>query len=100
MRVRFTDRAVSDLAEVLEHYDAIDSGLGTRFTTEVDAAVDRVRMFPMGAAPVAGAAGVRRARLRRFPYGVVYRAPDSDEEVWVLRVLHMKRDLLPALGDE
>ncbi len=99
MRVRFTDRAVSDLAEVLEHYDAIDRALGKRFATEVDAALDRLRMFPLGAAPVAGVAGVRRARLRRFPYGVVYRAPDSDDEVWVLRVLHMKRDLLTALED-
>lgn len=73
------------------HYSAIDRALGDAFAEAVETVCDRLRIFPHGAPPVDGFPGVRRARVRSFPYGVFYR--DAGEELIVLRVLHSARDV-------
>ena len=95
MRIRFTSRAVGDLEAALGHYGDIGSELGIDFREDFGAALDRMVMFPKGAPPVDGFPGVRRARMRRFPYGIFYR-PDA-EDLLVLRVLHAKQDRGTAL---
>lgn len=91
MRIQLTKQAVDDLEEARDYYDPIAADLGARFLDNFDQAIARMRMFPRGAPPVEGVAGVRRARMRRFPYGVFYRLVD-DSNLQVLRVLNSKRD--------
>ena len=89
MRIRLTQHAVDDLRDAVDHYDDV-AGLGEEFLDQFDNLVERLLMFPNGAPPVEGFPGVRRARIRRFPYGAFYRL-DGDDLV-VLRVLHGRRD--------
>lgn len=89
MTIRFTTRAVADLAAAVQYYAKVDGDLGLRFREDLDTAIERVVMFPHGAPPVDGFPGLRRARMRRFPYGIFYR-PDPEESV-VVRVLHAKQ---------
>ncbi|KAA1421227.1 type II toxin-antitoxin system RelE/ParE family toxin [Nocardioides humilatus] len=91
MRVRFTDRAVADIVEARDHYDVIDPILGAGFLRELDVYIERLTLFPNASAPVQDLPGVRRGRLRRFPYGIFHRVVESDGEVVVLRVLHASR---------
>ena len=92
LRIRLSGLAVADLEEAVAHYDEQAPGLGTEFLEAIDRVVERMQMFPEGAPPVDGFPGVRRARVKRFPYGVFYRAaPDS---VILLRVLHARRDVV------
>jgi toxin ParE1/3/4 len=93
--VRFTSRAVGDLEAALSHYGDIGSGLRMGFGADYESAIERLIMFPNGAPPVEGFPGVRRARMRRFPCGIFYRA-GTDESV-VMRVLHAKQDRAVAL---
>lgn len=90
MKVRLAARAVSDLEQAADHYDGQVAGLGAEFLRAFDTALERLQLFPEGAPPVDGFPGVRRARVRRFPYGVFYR-PEA-EELIVLRVHHARRD--------
>ena len=90
MRVRVTEQAVGDLAETRDHYRAIGEDLEQRFFDQFDLVVDRLVTFPNGAPPVDGFPGVRRARMRQFPYGVFYRLDGDD--ILILRVLHTGRD--------
>jgi plasmid stabilization system protein ParE len=87
--IRFTRLAVSDVTEIRDRYEGVDELLEQRFLDQLDVVMERLLAFPMGAPPVDGFPGVRRARLRRFPYGVFYRADDGD--IIVLRVLHTRR---------
>lgn len=92
MKIRFTSRAAEDLTQARIHYDKVDPELGTQFLVELDRLRDRLLMFPLGAPPVDGLPGLRRARVKRFPFGVFYRVPENDE-IWILRVIHTRRDV-------
>lgn len=97
MKVILAPEAVRDLEEATDHYADSDPDLGERFITAVDAAMDRLLMFPLGAPPVEGFGPLRRARMRHFPYGVFYQ-PTADDDLLVVRVLHARRHQEKALG--
>lgn len=89
MRVLLTEPAVSDLTGIRDHYRETGEELEHRFLDQLDLSIDRLLTFPNGAPPVDGFPGVRRARIRQFPFGVFYRQ-DGDDLV-ILRVLHTRR---------
>lgn len=81
------------MADVEEAYDydaGIDPELSTRFADGVDAAIERIVMFPRGAPAVEGFDRLRRARMRRFPYGIFYQHTSAGD-LLVIRVLHSGR---------
>ncbi len=90
VRIVLGEHAVDDLRRARDYYSAIDPTLSDDFASAFDVVVERIRIFPRGAPPVDGFPGLRRARMKRFPYGVFYR--DTDGKVIVVRVLHNARD--------
>ncbi|MEO5664565.1 MAG: type II toxin-antitoxin system RelE/ParE family toxin [Nocardioides sp.] len=90
--------AARDLREARDHYQAIDPALARALGEEFDRVAERLEMFPGSGTPVEGLAGMRRARLRRFPYGAFYRLVSSDE-IRIVRVLHSHRDTTTVLAD-
>jgi plasmid stabilization system protein ParE len=86
--VVFTPAAQADVVEAQAWYEAQAPGLGARFRAELDAAVQRLAANPEGFPVVLR--DVRRARLRRFPYGLFYRAPP--DALVVLACFHARRD--------
>ena len=86
--VVFTPAAGAEVAEAQAWYEAQAPGLGVRFRAELEAAVQRLAANPEGFPVVLR--DVRRARLRRFPYGLFYRVrPDA---LVVLACFHARRD--------
>ncbi|MFL5282196.1 MAG: hypothetical protein ACJ8AW_14720 [Rhodopila sp.] len=59
-----------ELIEAQDWYERAPPGLGRRFRDEAAFQVDRIATHP-GRFPET-MAGVRRARLRRFPYGLFF----------------------------
>lgn len=99
MRVLLTSHAAVDIEEACGYYLGIEAPLGTRFADDVGAAIERIVMFPHGAPPVEGFPALRRARLRRFPYGLFYQLTPAGD-LLVVRVLHSRRQHPDALtGD-
>lgn len=93
MTVVLGEHAVDDLRRARDHYAGIDPALSEDFSAAFDTVISRIRAFPHGAPPVDGFPGLRRARMRRFPYGVFYRdTPDQDPAILVVRVLHGSRE--------
>jgi plasmid stabilization system protein ParE len=80
--------AETDLAAARDWYEDRMAGLGAEFGREVDlvlsAAAERALGFPVIHRDV------RRALIKRFPYGVFFVA--SEDLVVVLAVLHQARD--------
>ena len=87
MRVRFLEIAEVELDEAIQWYREQAPGLGAAFLIEVLATADRITRFPEAWHPLGE--GIRRCRLSRFPYGLIYTIHDRD--VLVLAVAHLHR---------
>jgi toxin ParE1/3/4 len=84
----FLPAARREIIEAQDWYERAASGLGRQFRAEVDRQVERIMSRP-SQFPVLHA-GVRRARLRRFPYGLFFRL--RPEMIQVIACFHSSRD--------
>jgi plasmid stabilization system protein ParE len=80
--------AEAELTEAIDWYESRGEGLGADFMRAVDAAMAAIERNPEQHQIVRGQ--VRRAVLRRFPYGLIYVA--SEHEITVLACFHGRRD--------
>jgi len=80
--------AERDIADAALWYEARAQGLGFDFLRLVDACLSDIRRTP-GRFPVVHR-DLRRALLRRFPYGVFFTS--DDDTVRVIACLHVRRD--------
>jgi plasmid stabilization system protein ParE len=86
--VVLTPEAEADVAEAMQWYEERSAGSGTKFVRAVRATVDLIGNNPDMYGEVDD--GLRRALVRRFPYGVFYRRqPDRAD---VIAVIHDWRD--------
>ena len=86
--IRFKPEAEQDLSDAHAWYEGQRVGLGDEMLLCVEAAIESVQRQPEGYVAVEGE--IRRALLRRFPYGVFYLVETS--EIVVLGVFHAARD--------
>ncbi len=87
MNVRVLEVAQQELDEAISYYNGQVAGLGDAFLLEAVAAIERIRQFPDAWHPLGE--GVRRCRLRRFPYGLIYHADEVG--VLLIAVAHTHR---------
>ncbi len=86
--VLFTPAAQAEVIEAQDWYEREAQGLGGSFRAEVDRVVQRLAANPLQFPTML--ADVRRARLRRFPYGLFFRV--VEDGVFVIACLHASRD--------
>ena len=86
--VVLTPEARADYDEAFDWYERQRPGLGVEFVRSVRAAFDRVRQWPDRYATVHK--DVRRVRVKRFPYSVLYTIEPN--ELVVVAVFHGRRD--------
>jgi plasmid stabilization system protein ParE len=84
----FRPEARDDLEEAYAWYEGQRPGLGEDLLAAVRAALDRIRRNPGIYAQVHR--DVRRASVRRFPYGVFYRT--EKHRIVIVAVYHAARD--------
>ena len=88
MNLRYHQEASHELDEVYRWYETQQSGLGTRFISELEASINRIQNFPyIGNVIVKD---IRRALLPDFPYGVMYSIKDDMLEIVAVAHLHRK----------
>jgi plasmid stabilization system protein ParE len=87
VKVRFLAPAQSELDDAVTWYNRQASGLGREFLDELDRAVRRTMAFPMSYPEIEP--GIRRCRLARFPYGLIYGI--DGENLVVVAVAHLHR---------
>ncbi|HEV8096041.1 MAG TPA: type II toxin-antitoxin system RelE/ParE family toxin [Casimicrobiaceae bacterium] len=91
-RIRIHAAAAEEVAEAAAWYEKERPGLGAEFEQAVEAALDLLEEELVPLIPVsraAGARGVKRLLLRRFPYAVIVRADAA--EVVVIAFAHTAR---------
>ena len=85
--ISFHEDARIEFDEAADFYGMERAPLGLAFVSAVEHAVDHVRAFP-DLCPVLHAR-VRKMRVQRFPYSVMYSV--VDEHIRVLAVAHDRR---------
>lgn len=83
----FEALAVDELEEARDWYEDQAVGLGRRFVLSVDALMNRIRESPQ-AFPVIHR-DIRRAVMKKFPYGVFFR--DRPEAILAIGIVHLHR---------
>jgi plasmid stabilization system protein ParE len=79
--------AAADIEEAFHWYEGQRVGLGVEFRSELSATINRLATNPHLYQVIHR--DTRRALLRRFPYGVFYRA--YPEAIIVVAVMHGRR---------
>lgn len=87
MRLQIEDEALQDLQSADRWYEKERPGLGFDFLFAIEAAFSAIRRNPDAFAMVGNS--IRRAPVRRFPYGVFFLV--EDDSIVVIAVLHAKR---------
>ena len=80
--------AESDIEEALGWYESQSEGLAADFLQAVEEGLRKIQESPLSYQVVREQ--IRRARLRRFPYSLMYRV--SEGTVFVLGCFHAKRN--------
>ena len=91
-RLRVHEAATEEAAEATEWYENERPGLGAHFQSALDSALDLIEEGIVPLAPVpgeAGAAGLKRLVLRRFPFSIIVHA--ADDEIVIIAFAHHAR---------
>jgi plasmid stabilization system protein ParE len=87
-RLVFRPQAEFEITEAADWYEEQGVGLGAEFLRVLDACIATVERNPHQYPRVHGE--VRRAPLRRFPYGLIYRV--HEKEILIVACIHARRD--------
>jgi plasmid stabilization system protein ParE len=87
MSVRLLESAQAELDDAIAWYASQAPGLGDAFLIETLKTLKLIEQYPKAWHPLTQQ--VRRCRLRRFPYSVIYAQEGSD--LLVLAVAHQHR---------
>jgi len=85
MIIRFDPAARRELIDVVEWYAARDVKAAKRFVVAVETAIQEIAEFPGGPPPLETWSGheiIRRVRLHRFPYLIVFEVLSDVIIVW------------------
>ena len=85
--VVFRPQAVEEAHAARRWYEEHQLGLGAQFADAIDEAVQRIASNPMAFPLVYGE--IRRAVVRRFPFGIYFRMRGRD--LVILAVMHGRR---------
>lgn len=94
LRLVIRPEAADELREAKRWYEAQRVGLGREFAVEVARVIGAAREAPGQFPAVEGE--IRRGLVRRFPYGVFFRARPN--ELVIVAVFHLHRDPATLAG--
>ena len=88
MSYQFHPEAEAEYLEAVAYYEQRQPGLGASFLAEFESALAQVCEAP-NRYPVERKPDIRRIRLTRFPFAILFR--ESEGSVQVLAVAHRRR---------
>ena len=87
-KYRFLTPALVEAEAASTFYEANRPDLGREFLDELDSTIQRIIANPKAWQVLEG--DIRRCRLRRFPYGVIYIL--DDDCILIISVMHLHRN--------
>ena len=87
MKANILSVALEEAEEASDYYEKQREGLGYEFILAFEKTLKDIEVFPGLGSKIEE--NCRRRRLKKFPYGVVFRV--HDDEIYVLAVMHLHR---------
>jgi plasmid stabilization system protein ParE len=87
MNFKFLPPASDELKLAAEFYEKESLGLGYQFLLEVESAIARIVKNPRAWSCLDDE--IRRCRLQRFPYGVIYAI--VEDAIIIISIMHLHR---------
>jgi plasmid stabilization system protein ParE len=87
MRYEFHPEAEREFTEEAAYYESEMPGLGGRFATEIERAIDLLLEHPESGASID--AELRHFVLRRFPHSIIYSV--IEDTLFVVAIAHARR---------
>ncbi|MGR9107057.1 MAG: type II toxin-antitoxin system RelE/ParE family toxin [Gammaproteobacteria bacterium] len=84
----FHPEAIAEAEAAASFYAERQKNLGGRFVAALQDAVDRICINPDIYREMD--AGLRKCRLKRFPYGVIFR--EREDMIEIIAVMHLRRE--------
>ena len=84
----FHPEALLEANESAKFYELRQDGLGKRFVEALTDAITRIRRTPELFGRVDD--NIRKCRILRFPFGIIYR--DKKKSVEIIAIMHLKRN--------
>jgi toxin ParE1/3/4 len=98
MKLTFHRLVQREVNEAVRWYEEAQAGLGDDFFAKLTAVLDVIAARPESHGFWLGSVTIRRAKLKRFPYAVLYEI--RPDRVRILCVRHDKRHPAYGLGRE
>jgi hypothetical protein len=89
MKISVHPEANEETQRAGRHYTEIHPELGKNFRAEVEEALTRISEAPTAWHPLKK--DFRRCSLNRFPFGIIYRLREEENECQIFAVMHFKR---------
>ena len=86
-RLVLEPKAEADIADAVEWYESEAVGLGARFSSLVEETIEKIALHPYQYQIVRRQ--IRRAPIKGFPYGIMYRV--TDDALIVMACFHGRR---------
>jgi plasmid stabilization system protein ParE len=84
----FHPKARAELIESAKYYETQQTGLGKRFLAAVRDSINRIERHPLLYHIVEGE--MRQCKVRRFPYGIIFRLGPGQIEIVAVMHFHRK----------
>ena len=88
MNFFFHPEAEIEFVQAVDYYEEVEKDLGLDFTFEIYSTIERVLAHPL-AWPVIDD-DIRRALVRKFPYGILY--SQIEEDIYIIAVMNLNRE--------
>ncbi len=83
----FHPDALAEADHAATFYEGKQAGLGTRFLDGVEDALTRIQRHPRLFQAISG--NIRKCRVLRFPYGIIFR--EQQDRIEIIAIMHLKR---------
>lgn len=90
MNYSFHPEAEKEFIEAIEFYEEQEKELGLDFSIQVYESIQRVTANPESWTRVSK--NIRRILLSRFPFGVLYHFDSKEEQIFIVAVMHLRRE--------
>ena len=88
MRATFLTPARAEVREIITYYNQQREGLGLEFAFELKQTLLRMRHYPLAWSPLSER--VRRCRINRFPYSVIYEV--REDALSIVAIQHHSKE--------
>ena len=89
MNYSFHPEAEEEFIKAIDFYEAQERELGLDFSIEVYQAIQRIIANPESWTK--RSENIRRILLQRFPFGILYNYDLKTEEIFIIAVMHLRR---------